>query len=251
MKFTAQGEVQLTLSYDDSTNTMVFDVRDTGIGMSEDHAKRVFRSFEQGDATMTRKFGGTGLGLVLSRNLARQLGGDVVLASTEEGKGSHFRATIAAPETECKIGEQSREPSLPANLETHEKREEVRLDGVRVLLIEDGPDNQLLISRILRKVGAQVDVQGNGKLGVEAFCAADGQQSAHDIILKDMQMPVMNGYDATRQLRREGHKVPIIAVTAHALIEEEVKCIDAGCDLVEKKPIRRQSLLAAIRKLVR
>ncbi len=222
-----------------------FDVIDTGIGMSPAQIANVFRPFAQADSSITRRFGGTGLGLVISKRLAEMLGGWIRCESTP-GEGSTFRVTISTgpldgvpmldgPPQEAPVAAAGSSPAaLPPRLDC------------RILLAEDGPDNQRLISFVLKKAGAQVSVVENGLLGVEAALAARDQGRPFDVILMDMQMPVLDGYAATRMLRGKGYRGPILALTAHAMASDRQKCLDAGCDDYIGKPIDRRSLVETI-----
>ncbi len=225
-------------------------VIDTGIGMDSEQIGRLFQPFSQGDTSMTRRFGGTGLGLAISRRLAQRLGGTVTVRS-ELGRGSTFTlllATgplegvrrIAKPDdviiTESVVERTTEPPAEPKDL------------GARILLAEDGPDNQRLISFVLKKAGAAVVVAENGKVAVEMVRAAQREGRPFDLVLMDMQMPVLDGYGATGQLRRMGCSAPIIALTAHAMAGDKDKCLSAGCTDYATKPIDRRVLLDVIRR---
>jgi|GEM_PF-2677703 len=254
IKFTKQGSVDISVRLVDDGAVhpqLCFDIADTGIGMSDDQMQSIFDPFTQADTSTTRKYGGTGLGLAISRQMARLLGGDIVCRS-ELGKGSTFRVTVATgaldgvkmvdPRGEAIAhGETTDETSAAPALSTSKKD----LD-CRILLVEDGPDNQRLISFILEKSGAQVTVADNGKIGVDSVVQATNTGDPFDIVLMDMQMPVMDGYEATRELRRQGFEVPIIALTAHAMADDREKCLDAGCNDYATKPINRASLIELI-----
>ena len=251
VKFTDNGSVRLeTRHLDDGEGgpRLQFDVVDTGAGMSEDQVAKLFQPFTQADATTTRRFGGTGLGLTISKKFAEMLGGDVVLVETQEQVGSTFRATVA-----CK-GLRSAGPSEDASKQNQEVRHDAAptdLHGLRILLAEDGFDNQRLISLVLRKAGAEVETQENGKLAVDAAFAARASGRRFDVILMDIQMPVMDGYEATGTLREQGYKGPIIALTANAMAGDREKCIAAGCDDYTTKPINREALIALIAQWAR
>jgi CheY-like chemotaxis protein len=226
-----------------------FDVLDTGIGMTAEQTERLFQRFAQADSSTTRKYGGTGLGLTISKHLAGMLGGDVVLVDSEPGVGTRFRVTVATgpldgvttTEDMSAVGRMIRPCPVPG------KTDDSGLE-CRILLAEDGPDNQRLIAHILRKSGAEVVVAGNGRLAVEAALSARGNDQPFDAILMDMQMPDMDGYEATGLLRSEGYTGPIIALTAHAMATDRQKCIDAGCDDFASKPIDRERLIQTIRE---
>ncbi len=257
IKFTEAGGVRLivSLAQDGDEPRIQFDIVDTGIGITEEQTARLFQPFSQADTSTTRRYGGTGLGLTISKRLAQLLGGDIRIVETRSGTGTRFRATVATESLEgvrMIEGECNDEAVCvrhSARTETpREPARSVSLIENRILLAEDGPDNQRLIAHILRRAGAQVTVVDNGKLAVEAALAA--RQSGHpfDIILMDMQMPVMDGYEAARTLRREGYAYPIIALTAHAMVQERQRCLDAGCDDFLAKPIDRPQLLETIQR---
>ena len=212
-----------------------FLVKDEGIGMSPQQLDRLFQPFMQADSSLTRRFGGTGLGLSISKRLAELLGGDIV-AESEEGKGSTFLLTIAPKIT---VGE----VSLPLSGIILLTNEEKPLEGRSILLVEDGKVNQIVISTQLRDAGATVRIAENGKLALDAV---EEEKGAFDVVLMDMQMPVMDGYEATRRLRESGFTKPIIAVTAHALSGDSDKTLEMGCNAYVSKPIDRNLLIDMI-----
>ncbi len=244
IKFTDAGGVKIAARCQRATcekdPVMEFDIIDSGIGLSGPQIAKLFQPFSQVDASAARRYGGTGLGLALSRRLARELGGDVSVTS-QPGKGSTFRVTIATGSLDdvqmladpTQIAE-AKEPVANAGAEA------VKLKG-RILLAEDSPDCQKLIEFFLRRAGAQVVLANNGQEAVDkAF------SGSFDMILMDMQMPVLDGYDATRELRRRGYKKPIIALTAHTMSGDRQKCLDAGCDDFANKPIECSTLLPLV-----
>jgi CheY-like chemotaxis protein len=237
---------------------MQFDIVDSGIGMTPEQVGRLFQAFSQADPSTTRKFGGTGLGLTISRRLAELLGGGVTVES-KPGVGSTFRVTISAGSLEgIKMIDASvaTEPAAPQEADADRDVEAVARKGgkaygqldARVLLAEDGIDNQRLISFVLRNAGAVVRVVENGQLAAEEALVAREAGAPFDVILMDMQMPVLDGYEATRLLRKKGYSGPIIALTAHAMAGDREKCLQAGCDDYARKPIDRKGLITAIRK---
>jgi signal transduction histidine kinase/DNA-binding NarL/FixJ family response regulator len=241
LKFTESGEIRLKISSEINNESVlvVFEVTDTGIGMSREQIQRLFEPFTQADTSTTRRFGGSGLGLTISKRLSELLGGGLVLESLP-GVGSLFRLTIdggpsAGVEmlhglTEAVITTRSHEP-------VHHR---IRLQG-RVLLAEDGPDNQRLISQHLRKAGADVEIAENGRVAVDLV-----RSQSFDVILMDMQMPELDGYAATSELRDRGCKLPIIALTAHAMAEDRAKCLASGCTDYLTKPIKKNKLLTVL-----
>jgi len=256
IKFTETGGVRLVVRFVEGDNepALQFDVIDTGIGMTPDQADKLFQPFQQADNSMTRRFGGTGLGLTISRQLAHMLGGDLTIESTAPDEGTQFRVVVGigklddiklidAPETydaRSNVGN-SKDIEIPADA----------LADMRILLAEDGPDNQRLIQFLLSRLGALITVAENGALAVEAAQRAVATGEPFDIVLMDMQMPIMDGYQATRQLRKEGYEGPIIALTAHAMEGDRKKCIQAGCDDYATKPVSKQVIVPMILGLCR
>ena len=252
IKFTDRGQVKLIarlLPAGDSGPVMQFSIIDSGIGMTDEQYSKVFDPFTQGDETMSRKFGGTGLGLAISRRFARMLGGDIVVES-QLGAGSRFHVTIdpGSLENVLMLANPAREMLMHSQEELGDigaASSDLRLN-CRILLAEDGPDNQRLISFILEKEGADVTVAENGQIALMLALAARDSGEQFDVILMDMQMPIRDGYSATEELRRQDYDGSIIALTAHALQGARNKCLKAGCDDYAPKPIDRANLLATI-----
>ncbi len=249
IKFTETGGVRLiTHLVDNGGEPLIqFDVVDTGIGMTDEQVAGLFQPFSQADSSTTRRFGGTGLGLTISKRFAELLDGDITVVDSGEGVGTRFRATAATGPLEgVQMIENPMEATTVANeiVEHAARIDQTDLQGCSILLAEDGPDNQRLISHILKKAGANVTVKENGKLGSEAALEALEEGNPFDVILMDIQMPVMDGYQATRLLRRKGYAGPIIALTAHSMDSDREKCIKAGCDDYATKPIDRRKLIA-------
>jgi len=242
VKFTSTGGVVVAVgcgqAVADGRPTIEFIVSDTGCGISDEGRQRMFKPFSQADNSMTRRFGGTGLGLVLSRKLANKLGGDVRLIDSVVGQGSVFSVTVV-----CGIAPTSDEDAKAKSLLRRVPVAERPLDGVRILLAEDVPDNQLLILHVLKNSGATIEVVDNGAAAVESAGTHD-----YDIVLMDIQMPVMDGLDATKCLRGKGFTKPIIALTAHALLEERDRCLKAGCDDHLTKPFSYKDLVLMVSK---
>ncbi len=221
------------------------DVIDSGIGMSAEQTARLFKPFTQVDSSSTRRYGGTGLGLVISKRLAESLGGDITVRSVL-GEGTTFTLTVTTGplEGQAVLGEPD---PLPSQSDRCDNREAVGIAaGCRVLLAEDGPDNQRLISLLLKKAAIDVEVSENGRDACDRALRAQDEGTPFDVILMDMQMPVMDGYDATRELRRAGYTGAIIAVTANAMSTDREKCLAAGCDSYLTKPVDRQGLISAV-----
>ncbi len=256
IKFTEVGGVRLItrMIRDDDAPVLQFDVLDTGIGMSPEQVARLFHPFTQADSSTTRKFGGTGLGLTISKRMAELLGGDVVVVETSRDAGTRFRLTVPTgdltgvrmlddPHAATRIMTHT-DATTPAGTPTPSERP---LEGVRILLAEDGVDNQKLIVHVLKKAGGEIEVVANGKLALEQALQAREQNNPFDVILMDMQMPVMSGYEATSELRNHGYDGPIIALTAHAMAGDREKCIDAGCNDYATKPVNRKKLIETVR----
>lgn len=238
IKFTSAGRINLDVYFEDET--LGFVVTDSGKGISLDEREHLFKPFMQADLSTTRKFGGTGLGLVLTRNLCRQMGGDFVLVQSQPGRGSTFKATVKtkiAPGSEL-IATQN---LVPRNPPTQIDLEAGHLNGMRVLVVEDSPDNQALLSILLKKMGAEIDLASDGREGV-----ANALSNDYDIVLMDVQMPFMDGHEATRTLRAKGYTAPIIALTAHAMKEERDRTIASGFSDFLSKPIDRAHLVRVL-----
>jgi len=253
VKFTSKGSVTLRLVMDQAgangqPSCLRFHVIDTGIGLSNEQVSRLFVPFQQADNITSRKFGGSGLGLVISRRFAQMMGGDIEIQSVL-GKGSTFTVVINPGNVAASrmIEHEYEIPSFrkPKDWVKELAPKETTIPA-RILLAEDGPDNQRLIAYILRKVGADVTVVGNGRLALEAALQAQSNGAAFDVILMDMQMPEMDGYEATKTLRSKGYDRPILALTAHALIGERERCIKAGCDDFLTKPINKAHMMETV-----
>jgi len=221
-------------------------VRDTGPGLTSAQSAQLFQSFHQGDASVTREHGGTGLGLTISRRLARAMGGDVRLESSEPGRGCCFVLELPLDaHSEAQLIDRLTDvatATTPTTL-TDAGVTATSLRG-RVLLAEDGEDNQRLISFHLERAGAQVTVVANGQLALDAIEAANAAGQPYGLVITDMQMPVMDGYTLARTLRARRVTTPLIALTAHAMAEDRQRCLDAGCDDYATKPIEKKVLVA-------
>jgi two-component system, sensor histidine kinase len=247
IKFTHQGQITLEVKLEQERDRPMlrFDVHDTGIGISDQSLRRLFQSFSQADESMTRRFGGSGLGLAISQKLANLLGGSISVTS-RLGQGSTFTARIDPGRLDgVEMLENVSESMLPHPSEAPGAQGPIVLRG-RILLVEDGPDNQRLISLHLRKAGAVVDIAENGRIGIEKFEDAVTAGDPYDLVLMDMQMPELDGYGATSLLRSRGVTTPIIALTAHAMAEDREKCIKAGCTDYMTKPIEKTLLLTSV-----
>jgi len=246
IKFTDAGYVRVVTEFNqDLTNPgMIIQVIDTGVGIPQDKVRAVFEPFVQADNSVTRKYGGTGLGLAISQRIAKALGGDLTVQSTP-GKGSTFTAVIDTGNIEgvAMLSEGSAE--AVGKKRDHNETGEIALPPVEILLVEDDATNRKLIRLILCRAGANVTAAENGQIGVNL-----ATETEFDLILMDMQMPIMDGYTAATLLRQQGATLPIIALTAHAMKEDEEKCRSAGCSGFLTLPIGAQQLLPAIRDAV-
>jgi|GEM_PF-2025721 len=244
IKFTKRGEVRLVAYLEEVPEQprLVVEVRDTGMGIPSAKMGAIFEPFVQADNSVTRNFGGTGLGLAISRRLARALGGDITITSQPD-LGSVFRLTIDTGSlSDVKmhsyvIPEHPMCDIAPAPSSTAD------LTSAKILLVEDGETNRRLLQTLLGRAGASVSIAENGQIGVRKAL-----REPFDLILMDMQMPVMDGYTASRKLRDCGMDAPIIALTAHAMQGDVEKCLSAGCSGYLSKPIASDTLLAAVAK---
>ena len=253
IKFSEVGSVQLVTRFvgDGPEPLIQFDMVDTGIGMTAQQVAGLFQPFTQADASTTRKYGGTGLGLTISQRLAELLGGEITVIETAAGAGTRMRVSVPTGSLD---GVKMIEDPMAATVVTPTaagdaaRTDERPLAACHILLAEDGPDNQRLIVHMLKKAGAQVTVVENGSLVVDVALGARNDARPFDVILMDMQMPVIDGYRATRLLRQKGYTAPIVALTAHAMASDREKCIQAGCNDYNAKPINRKKLIETIRK---
>jgi len=242
IKFTERGSVTLlaTVTPDTPEPRFLIEIRDTGIGIPAARVDSIFAPFEQADNSITRRFGGTGLGLAISRFIARALGGDITVES-QLGRGSVFRVTLdTGPLDDVPILAMPPTEAL-APTPRQEAEHLARLPSTRVLLVEDGETNRQLIRLVLEEAGVTVACADNGQEGL--VLAA---RQPFDLILMDMQMPVLDGYTATRRLRDRGCRLPIIALTAHAMRGDKEKCFAAGCSGYLSKPIDIDELLQTV-----
>lgn len=235
IKFTEHGYVKIRGSA--NPTHLTFKIEDSGVGIPLDKQHLLFKSFSQVDNSLSRKHEGTGLGLVLSRHLARMLNGDVILEESQFGRGTVFTVTIPYALSKKAHLEQS------AKEETAKALSQVK--GKSVLLVDDSEINRLLLNRILSNQKMVVTMADNGE---EAISKASN--SDFDVILMDVQMPVMDGRTATKTLRSHGYKRPIIALTAHAMKEDRDKCLEAGCNDYLTKPVDFEVLFRTLAKYV-
>jgi PAS domain S-box-containing protein len=241
IKFTEKGHVYVNVSLEDRNNQphIRFDVEDTGIGILSEKQEKIFKSFTQVDGSTSRKYGGAGLGLAITRQLAELLGGEITLTS-EEGKGSIFSLVIPADVTKQPLLDRY---NIADQIDiSKEKPQKPEFSG-HVLVAEDVKTNQLLIKSLLNRMGLEVTITADGDEAVQKALSQE-----FDLIFMDIHMPNMDGYEATKALRKEGIKTPIIALTAHAMKGDDQKCIEAGCDDYLPKPLDRRVLMAKIHK---
>ncbi len=245
-KFTPSGGVQLIARVDSPTQPahLIVDVIDTGVGIPREKQEQVFEPFMQADTTVTRKYGGTGLGLSISRRLARMMGGDLTLIS-EPGNGSNFQLKVSTGDlSDIKwLSSGAVGDIIPSSRSRQaDVIELAQLQGLRVLVVDDGLANRKLISLVLTRAGAKLAQAENGRQACDL--ALGGRE--FDVILLDMQMPIMDGYVAARTIRDAGVTTPIIALTAHAMKGDREKCLSAGCSDFLTKPVNTDELLARL-----
>jgi PAS domain S-box-containing protein len=244
VKFTETGKIELRITDEGLGSPSIVlrvDVIDTGIGMTPEQLGRIFKPFTQGDTSTTRNFGGTGLGLAISRELAKLMSGDVTVTS-QLGIGSIFTLKIdGGPAADAEQLQDLTEATLPAKVD-QKVHTDIHLRG-RILLVEDGADNQRLLRMQLEDAGALVTSALNGQIAVDLTTT-----QTFDLILMDMQMPILDGYAATIELRRKGLATPIIALTAHAMAEDRDKCLASGCSGYLSKPVDEDKLLKTVQE---
>lgn len=246
IKFTERGEVSLEVSHEQTDgNALIIRIRDTGIGITEEQMEHLFKPFEQANKEAARIYGGTGLGLSISRRLAKMLNAQIDAASTP-GQGSVFtlRLLIDTESSQTLI-----DPTTFITASPPAQQQKITLSG-HLLVVDDRDDIREMISTIIRSAGATVTEVSDGLQAVEAYEASLGSASAIDLIVMDLQMPVMGGLEATRHLRLKGHRIPIIALTAAAMKEDHERCLEAGCDAFMSKPIDQAELLKSIAMLI-
>ena len=242
VKFTETGSIHISVSSSctsDNEYEIQFVVRDSGIGISSDRMSRLFQSFSQVDASTTRKYGGTGLGLAICKHLAELMGGRI-WAESIPGKGSTFCFTIRAEASNEPSERRPEEmPALPSKASDPE-----RLKHLRILLAEDNVVNQKVALRMLGRLGYRADIAADGLEVLKAL-----QSHHYDVVLMDVQMPEMDGLEATRSIRRmPGHQPYIIAMTAHAMKGDREECLGVGMNDYVSKPVRIEELNVALQR---
>jgi signal transduction histidine kinase/CheY-like chemotaxis protein len=241
IKFTDRGSVRLRIAFDESRSQIVFEVTDTGIGISEELQARLFRPFTQADASVTRHYEGTGLGLAITRRLAEMLGGQVSVESRLQ-QGSTFRVTLSTGSLE---GVRLVEPRLVEEASTVAPGVP-KLADCRVLVVDDRSEIRFLAKQFIEKSGATVEVAVDGDDALRAIERSESRDEPFDVVLLDMQMPVKDGYTTARELRARGFQQPIIAVTAHAMQGDRQRCLEVGCNDYTPKPLEPRRLLELI-----
>jgi PAS domain S-box-containing protein len=241
IKFTEKGSIAISIKA--SVDQLKIEVKDSGPGIPLDDRSWLFQPFSQRDVSSTRKFGGTGLGLALSRRLANIIGGDLTLGESVPGIGSTFVLTL--PLTDAAHAAANLGVKPPINL-VHDKQEFSSLRGKKILVADDSSDNRLLIERLLSILNVKVDFATNGQESIDkAF------SNSFDLILMDIQMPVLDGIGAVSMLRTKGYKGPIVALTAHAMREDEEKSMAAGCNAHISKPCSSENLFRILNDVIR
>jgi PAS domain S-box-containing protein len=244
VKFTEKGSVRVVATLLPSRkvgdSALKIDVIDTGPGMTPQQLQRLGEPFYQTDTSSSRRYPGTGLGLAITKRLIEIMQGELDIDS-RLGQGSTFSVTVQTGPLDG-VEMVAHHTQVPSPVPVHNRADRtLALKGLRVLLAEDGVDNQRLIGIILKNAGADVAVASNGRIAVEL-----AHKQEFDVILMDMQMPEMDGYQATRHLRDTGNSCPIIALTAHAMSGDRQKCLDAGCTDYAAKPVDREVLVATV-----
>jgi PAS domain S-box-containing protein len=248
VKFTDRGEVRMAvhcMQEDAKSARLQVSVRDSGIGIPCEKIAELFQPFMQADTSASRRYGGMGLGLAISKRLAKALCGDITVDS-ELGQGSTFTLSIdigSLDGVRMLAGSDIVDSGVEALLEEPQDR----LPG-RVLLVEDDPGIQRIIALLLQKAGVEVDLAGNGRMGCEMAEDSKAERRPYDLILMDIQMPELNGYDATRHLRRSDWAGPIVALTAYAMAGDRERCLAAGCDDYLAKPVLMSDLREVLRR---
>ena len=234
LKFTSRGFIKISVCVEGRGEKIRFDVQDTGIGIPPKKQKDIFSAFTQVDEKTSRRFGGSGLGLTITRNLVELLGGELILES-ESGKGSTFSIILPLKKVE------QADAQFTETCESKSQKSDTRSSNKylgNVLVAEDNPANQMLIKVLLERLGIKPKIVSDGAEAIEAI-----RNEEIDIVFMDMQMPNINGYEATRKLREMSMNMPIIALTASALVEDKQSCIEAGCNEYLTKPIKHEELI--------
>ena len=246
IKFTEQGRVcvNVSLEYQDDDRPFIrFDVEDTGIGIEPQDQEHIFDSFTQIEASSNCKFSGTGLGLAITKQLAKLLGGSLSVAS-KPGQGSVFTLTLPVDvdmeeQLSLDTSKSGKHPNPQLGDESHQKV------TASILVGEDTPSSQMLIEVLLKNIGCEVVIAQDGVEVLEKM-----KLQHFDLIIMDIRMPNMSGYEVTKVLRKEGYTIPIVALTAYATTNDRIKCINAGCDAYLSKPLDQKKLYEVIKKYI-
>jgi signal transduction histidine kinase/FixJ family two-component response regulator/HPt (histidine-containing phosphotransfer) domain-containing protein len=247
IKFTEVGGVTIAAEMVDRTDEqgrshekLRVEIHDTGIGMTDDEAAKIFKPFVQADSGVTRKFGGTGLGLSISKKIVDALGGKIEVSSrVGEGSIFFFEINVGDVSQEKRIDNETFKTATKQSLRKASR--EFRLPPGNVLVVDDGKPNRQLIELILTKAGCKVSSAENGQIGMEMAL-----QNDYHVILMDMQMPILDGYQATNRLREQGYTKPIIALTANGMVGDEEQCRQVGCDAFLSKPVDIDKLIETL-----
>lgn len=243
IKFTEVGFVELTLSFNKESSFLVFTVKDTGKGISLENRGKLFRPFEQADTSVARKYGGTGLGLALSRNIARGMGGDVRILDSKVGVGTIFEIFLH-------VGESHKDELMSSFSTSVVKGKELKFDSnelknKKILVVDDAKENARLFKMYLMEAGAVVEVAHDGEQALQM-----ARSDYFDIILLDLQMPGKDGFQVLRELRERSFSKPVVALTAHAMKEEKDKTREAGFDYHISKPVKPNDLIRSVATLI-
>ena len=237
LRFTSKGFISARLSYDNVNHELLCEIRDSGVGIPENAIDTIFEPFKQARASTSRTHGGTGLGLHISQKLSQRMGGGITVRS-RVGFGSSFTVRVHSPSTTLLPSPQIIEQDLNC------------IDGLVVLLADDGADNRRLLSHLLTNAGAHVLEATNGQEALQAIRLQSASPRSIDLVILDMHMPVLDGYQTARQLRMEGCETPILALTAKSLPRDREACLESGCDHYLAKPIQTKKFLNEISALI-
>lgn len=248
VKFTARGSVTICVSAELNAlaSRLKLTITDTGPGLDQAQQSRLFQPFVQGDSSIRRRFGGTGLGLVLSRRLARLLGGDLQLLSSTRDAGSCFEISLNIGPASCLTLEDTCDGVRQKKAGSLQNQKTPRLDGKKILVVDDAPDNRLIVRRFLAHAGADVDLAENGLSGAKMAL-----EKEYDLVVMDIQMPEFDGYQAITFLRQHGFTRPVVALSAHAMREDKERSLASGFNEHMSKPVNRQELLTRIAFLLK
>lgn len=243
IKFTPKGTIVIDARVEqhDSCNAIIVAISDTGIGIAPDQIEHIFDAFHQAQNTLTREFGGSGLGLSIARDLAHALNGEIRVQS-ELNRGSTFTLRLNTPKNAPE--------AAPDQITSEHPHHPAMLQDTRVLVVDDAKDNRVLLQHFLKRTGARVEFAYDGQQAIHRINESISSSDPYAIVLMDMQMPVLDGYNATMQLRESGFEAPIVAITAHALDGDREQCIDAGCDEYLTKPVNRKALIETCERLL-